>query len=285
MPPEIAVLGGRGVLGSAVALHAERRGARVLVLGHEDVEVKDPASVVAGLARGRPDVVVNSVALHDVDRCEEDPGEAFRVNALGALNVARAARASGARTVYVSTDYVFGGDKAEPYEEADRPRPVNVYGVSKAAGEMLTLMADPGALVVRVSFLFGRRSAKGGGFVERILAKAREGGSVRVVADRHVTPTYVEDAADAILDLSLAGHGGVVHVANDGVCSLYELAAAAVRLAGLPARVEPIKTSEFPTKAVRPAYSALSTRSLEALRGRRLRAWDAALAEYLAGGR
>ncbi|HXZ90196.1 MAG TPA: SDR family oxidoreductase, partial [Candidatus Dormibacteraeota bacterium] len=165
MPNRIALLGATGQLGHDIARVAKTRSLDLVPLSHEEIEATDLESVRQAFAKIRPEVVVNCAAFHQVDRCEEDPAQAFQVNALGALNVARSANEFGAKCVYVSTDYVFPGDKPPPkegatssvnsYVEADRPAPVNVYGVSKLAGEQLTLMAQPKALIVRVSSLFG----------------------------------------------------------------------------------------------------------------------------------
>jgi dTDP-4-dehydrorhamnose reductase len=146
----VAVIGAGGQLGSDIVLVLEQApDFEVVPLFHRDVEVTDAASVQAALDAARCDVVVNCAAFHRVDECEERADEAFRVNAIGAWNVARACARLGAQCVFVSTDYVFSGEKGSPYVEDDRPDPINVYGLSKAAGEWLVRNTCPDAIVLR----------------------------------------------------------------------------------------------------------------------------------------
>ena len=292
-PNRIALLGATGQLGHDIARVAGEKGLELIPFGHEEVEVADLESVKKALAKIRPEVVVNCAAFHQVDRCEEDPAQAFQANAVGAFNVARSANELGAKCVYVSTDYVFSGDKppskegatssANSYVEADRPAPVNVYGISKLAGEQLTVTAQPKALIVRVASLFGVAGArgKGGNFVETILKKARDGGPLQVVSDQFMTPTYAMDAADAILRLVELNAGGVVHASNSGACSWFDFAVKAVELTRLKARVQPVSALIYPSKARRPANSALNNSHLAELLGRDQRSWEDGLQAYL----
>jgi dTDP-4-dehydrorhamnose reductase len=281
----LAIMGATGQLGADLVKVAAREGVDHVALRHEDVDVTDPTSLTRVLERVRPSVIVNTAAFHQVDRCEEDPGEAYRVNAVGALLVARAAKTVGARCVHLSTDYVFDGAR-EPgtaYLEGDELRPVNVYGASKAAGEQLLAQTLADHLVVRVSSLFGVAGArgKGGNFIEAILKKARDGGALKVVNDQWMTPTYTMDAAAAILRLALSDARGVVHVTNPEQCTWHTLACEAVRAAGLNVQVETASLGTSTVKARRPRNSALDTRRLTSLLGAPLRPWRAALRAYL----
>jgi dTDP-4-dehydrorhamnose reductase len=289
----LLILGATGQLGTDLVKTAVAEGVEHAGLGHEQVEITSAESLAAAVARFRPTIVINSAAFHQVDRCEDDPQQAYLVNTVGALLAARAAAQAGARSVYVSTDYVFPGDKPPATDgrlsartawiEADPPRPLNVYGASKAAGEAAVRLADARHLVVRVSSLFGVAGArgKGGNFIETILKKAREGGPLRVVNDQWMTPTYTADAAQAIVRLGLAGATGTVHVTNAGGCTWHAFAAEAVHLAGLGVPVEAVPASTYPSKARRPANSALQTERLTGLLGRSPRAWREALGAYL----
>jgi dTDP-4-dehydrorhamnose reductase len=280
---KVAVIGPRGQLGSALCEAFRRRAVDCVELDHGQVEVTDPQSVLVALRDARPAAVVNTAAFHKVDACEEDPKRAFEVNALGALHVARACREAGARCVYVSTDYVFDGAKAEPYLEQDLPNPLNVYGASKLAGEHLVVQTCPDALVVRVASLFGGLGSRGKGtnFVLTVLERARRGEALRVVDDVRMSPTYAEDAAAAIVELVARGASGVFHVVNKGACSWYELAMRVLELAGLRVPVHPVPQEAYPARARRPRNSALSTAKLEA-RGLRLPPWEEAVQRYLA---
>ncbi len=280
----VVVIGATGQLGRAVVrAFQEAEGVEVVGLGHEQVECTDPASVAEALLSLRPEVVVNCAAFVRVDECEDRPEVAFRVNALGALYVARVCRELGARCVYVSTDYVFDGSKPEPYEEEDRPNPINVYGASKLAGEYLVRQTCPDALVVRVAALFGGRGArgKGGNFVLTLLDRARRGDVLRVVADIRTSPTYAADAAQALVALVRQRAEGIFHVVNEGACTWYELAHRVLSLCQLEASLQPVSREVYPMRARRPANSALATAKLRAF-GIHLRPWTEAVAEYVA---
>jgi len=289
----VALLGATGQLGHDIARVAERKDIELLPLGHEQVEITNLENVQEALAKFKPSTVINSAAFHQVDRCEENPAEALRVNGLGAFNVARATNALEATCVYVSTDYVFSGEKPPPkegqidahnsYTENDRPGPVNVYGASKLAGEHLTRVAQPNALIVRVASLFGVAGArgKGGNFIEAILKKAKTDEQLQVVNDQFMTPTYTMDAADAILRLAETKTSGVVHVTNSGACTWYTFASKAIELTSIRASVKPIQSSLYPSKAKRPPNSALNNSLSTTFIGGPLRRWEDALQEYL----
>ncbi len=280
---KVAVIGPRGQLGSALCEALRTRAVDCVELDHGRVEVADPESVLRAIRDARPTAVVNTAAFHKVDACEDDPKRAFEVNALGALHVARVCREVGARCVYVSTDYVFDGAKAEPYLEDDLPNPVNVYGASKLAGEHLVLQTCPDALVVRVASLFGGRGARGKGsnFVLTVLDKGRRGEPLRVVDDVRMSPTYTADAAAGIVELVRRGASGVFHVVNGGACTWFELAVRILELAAVRVPVHPVPQEAYPTWARRPRNSALSTGKLNAL-GLRLPPWEDAVQRYLA---
>jgi dTDP-4-dehydrorhamnose reductase len=281
----IAILGATGQLGSDIARAAAAAGIEHVALGHHDVEVTDPKSLDAALARIRPGVVINSAAFHQVDRCEEDPAEAYRVNSVGSVMAARAAQRAKARYVYISTDYVFDGGRApgSMYDEDDALNPLNVYGASKAAGEQLARQTLPDHLVVRVSSLFGVAGArgKGGNFIETILKKAREGGPLKVVNDQWMTPTYTADAAEAIVRLAVGSATGVVHVTNPEACTWHAFAKEAVSVVGLDVPVVAVTADSFPSKVRRPRNSALATSLLQHLLGASLPPWRLALRQYL----
>ncbi|RIH83323.1 dTDP-4-dehydrorhamnose reductase [Meiothermus luteus] len=278
---KVAVIGAQGQLGSDL-VRVLSEAYEVVGFTHQELEVADVASVERALGGQGWAAIINTAAFHKVEACEVEPERAFRVNALGALNVARVARATGAKCVYISTDYVFDGAKGKPYLESDPPRPLNVYGASKVAGEQLCLMTLEDALVLRISSVFGRAGAsgKGGNFIETILQKARAGGPLRVVADQVMSPSYTLDVARLLLGLLQKNVRGVVHGANQGVCSWFELAREAVQLCGLGVEVEPIPSSAFPSPVKRPPYSALASERLAGL-GLETRPWREALADYL----
>jgi dTDP-4-dehydrorhamnose reductase len=280
-PSRVAIFGSSGQLGSdLVEVLSEENRFEVIALRHEDADCADAEGVRKALKASRPQVVINAAAYVRVDDAEDHAEEAFRVNAVGALNVARACAEIGALSVYVSTDYVFDGTKKAPYLESDAPNPINVYGASKFAGEILVRQAAPRWLIVRVASLFGKTGArgKGGNFIEAILAKAKKGEPLRVVDDIQISPTYTRDAARGLLALIVGGRVGLVHLANQGTCTWYQLAARALHLTRLRRAVEGISSAQYPARAPRPKNSALATVSVDL----RLPPWQEALAAYLA---
>jgi dTDP-4-dehydrorhamnose reductase len=288
---KVWLIGGRGLLGSALRERLETRGIDH-VASSSELDVADAARVQAFALHERPTHVLNAAAYCLVDDAETHADEAFRVNALGPENVGRAATSIGAKVVHFSTDFVFDGRTRTPYAEDATPNPLCVYGSSKLAGEE-RLLALPGArelgYVVRTSFLFGERSR---GFAGAVVRLIREQDEVRVVADRHARPTYAGDLADAALALAGLGHApaaepAVYHFANAGVTTWHEFACAirercfshgAVRAA----RIIPVRAAEFPQAAERPAYSVLETSRIEAALGLKPRPWQAPLREFLA---
>lgn len=281
----VAIIGAIGQLGTdLVRALGEAGGYETRALTHDEIEVADPEAVRAALTQARPNVVVNCAAFHRVDECEDRPEDAMRVNALGALHVARACASLGALCVYVSTDYVFSGEQRRPYVESDAPGPINVYGASKLAGEHLTVLTSPRWLVVRTASLFGvtPARAKKGNFVETMLAKARAGDTIRVVDDIRMSPTYAHDAARALERLIRQGAVGYLHLTNAGSCTWHEFATQILASAGLGARVVPVRSSEYPTRARRPKDSSLASLRVDDGVRRCLRPWRDALAAYLA---
>jgi dTDP-4-dehydrorhamnose reductase len=279
----LLVFGGWGQLGTELARAAE--GSHELIRpARAEADVTDPAAVAAAVRDAAPDVVVNAAAFHRVEACESDPATALTVNAIGAVHVARAAASAGARAVYVSSDYVFDGLKGIGYAEDDPPAPVNLYGVSKAAGERGVRLACPDSLVVRISGLFGHAgsSGKGGNFIETVLARASAGEPLRVVDDQRLSPTSAEEAAARLLRvLEAAAPAGTYHLANQGSCSWFELAGAVLELAGLEAPLE--RRSTGPEEVRRPPCSILADTRTGRLGLDPARPWREAVATYLSG--
>jgi dTDP-4-dehydrorhamnose reductase len=248
-----------------------------------EIDATDGAAVSALVSRVRPDVVFNAAAYNRVDAAESEPAAAFAVNASAPHFLARAAREAGALLVHYSTDYVFDGTASRPYREDDPPCPLGVYGASKLAGEVLVAASGAEHLVVRTSGVLGRGGSaqKGGSFVERIVAQARGGQPLRVVADQVFAPTCAADLAAASLALVRAGGRGVFHVTNAGSCSWHELAVATLAVCGLDVPVERIPAAELRLPARRPAYSVLDGARYLGLGLPPLRSWREALPDCL----
>jgi dTDP-4-dehydrorhamnose reductase len=274
--PPLLVTGGAGTLARAIARVAARRGLGVRLLDRRALDVADRRAVDAVLRALRPWAIVNAAGYVRVDDAEREPERCWRENVTGALTVARAAQAAGLPSASFSSDLVFDGASAEPYRESDAPRPLNVYGRSKAVAEEGILAAAPATLVIRTAAFFGPWDVHN--FVAAAVRAVRGGRPFPAAADVEVSPTYVPDLADAVLDLLLDGAGGLWHVANPVAMSWFELARRGVEAAGLGhaahlVRSIPIGALNLPAR--RPAYSALGSR-----RGRLLGAIDDAIARF-----
>ena len=279
---KVAVIGSTGQLGQDLM---RVFGEEAVEFSHQDLDVTNGVSVASAIHSLRPDWVLNTAAFHRVDDCEVNPTLAFAVNTLGALNVARAAAGVGAGVVFFSTDYVFGGQyrgRGHPYEEGDSLQPLNVYGVSKAAGEQLVMQANERHLVVRSAGLYGTAtSRKGWTFPELMLNKAQTEGMVHVVTDQVLSPTFTADLSQKTKELIEQDIVGLFHLTNSGECSWFEFAQGVFDLAGVGVEMKPISTEQTQRRAHRPSYSALATARLEAAGLRPLRSWKEALSDYL----
>ena len=278
-----AVIGSKGQLGSDLVNAFSAAGHEVVQLTHAQIDVTNPCSVEGTLRDALPNVVVNCAAFVRVDECEDRPEEAFRVNALGARYVAETCAALDAACVYISTDYVFGGEKQKPYLEEDLPNPLSVYGASKAAGEQLVRISLEKHYIVRCSGLFGvsGASGKGGNFITTMLRLAREGRDIRLVDDQHFSPTSTEALAKKIAWLVTTEGYGTWHITCQGDCTWYDLAGAAFQLLDLQPRLGPITSEDFGAKARRPSYSVLGHGRLQQAGADDLPHWQDALAQYL----
>jgi len=280
VPQSIIVFGATGQLGTdLVEVLRHENNFEVFAVSHQDADCTDREAVRRMFAQVRPDIVVNCAAFVRVDECEERVDDAFRVNAVGAFNVAKACAEIEALCVFISTDYVFDGAKDSPYAESDIPNPINVYGASKLAGEYLTRLAARRCLIVRTASLFGKTGArgKGGNFVETIIKKAKAHEPIKVVNDITMSPTYSRDAANGLAALLRNRATGLFHMANTGVCTWYALAKTISEFADLGNAIHPVSSSELGLRAARPKNSALITEQT----GFQLPPWKDALKAYL----
>lgn len=273
----VLVTGGHGQLGRAL-LRTAPVGMEVIALGSSDCDVTDPATVRAIVARIEPEFIVHCAAWTDVDGCERHPERAWRVNALGAQHVATACAEAGAVLVYISTNYVFDGERDEPYHEFDRPNPLSVYGASKLAGEEVVRALCPRHAIVRTAMLYDAHSRN---FVTTVLRLAREQPRLRMVADQYGNPTFVDDLARALWQLVVQPAYGTFHLINQGAASWYEWAVAVLELLDLAVPVDPIPASEFRRAARPPRNGVLTSLAAPAL-GIIMPDWRDALARCLA---
>jgi len=281
---KVAVLGSNGQLGSDVCAAFLQNGDQVIGLTHSDLEVTSASAVDATLSASMPEFIVNTAAMHHVEKCEADPIGAFQGNAIGAKHVAEWARQADTAVAYVSTDYVFDGKKGAPYLEVDAAVPLNTYGITKLAGENYTAAIAPKYFVLRVSAIYGHQPcrAKGGlNFVEMMLKLSREREELRVVDDEFVTPTPTVQIAKQLVALSRSTNYGLYHATAEGSCSWYEFADEIFRATGTKIRLEKARPGEFPAKVPRPKYSVLENHALKAAQLNVFTDWRNGLEGYL----
>jgi len=279
----ILLIGRNGQLGSDLLRH--NRDHDIAAPDREELDITRKEDMTSALARHRPALVINCAAFHNVPLCEAKPEEAFRVNCVAVRDLALACRDHGARLITFSSDYVFGGDKRTPYAEEDLPHPLQVYGITRLAGEHVALAVAPEhAIVVRTCGLYGQSGAKskGGNFVDGRVADGRAGKTIEMACEQIVAPTSTADLSKAVL--ALAEHSqtqpGIYHLVNDGECSWYELTCAIVEILGLPAKVVPVDRGGVTGGMRRPLYSVLGNNKARRL-GIALPHWRDALERYL----
>jgi dTDP-4-dehydrorhamnose reductase len=267
---------GRDLVG---VLHSSLPDNEVVGWDVEEIDIQKGEDAVTKIEKLKPDIVVHIAAYTDVDGCELDEEKAFAVNAEGTKVVALAASRCRAKMVYLSTDYVFDGNKREPYGESDSPHPLNVYGRSKLQGEQYVRELVKTALIIRTQWLYGRY---GKNFVASILRQAREKKALSIVNDQIGSPTYTMDLAKAISVLIQFDAQGIFHVANSDFCTWYTFGQAILNLSGMnEVKMIPISSEQLGRPAVRPSYSVFSCQKLKKETGLTLRPWSEALKDYL----
>lgn len=276
------ILGAGGQLGRALIDQCQLVGIRCIAASRREVDVTDFEALKRQAASVQCTHVVNCAAYTDVDGAEKWERKAYRVNSMGAENVAWVGRECGMRVIHVSTDYIFDGEKGAPYVETDSPRPINVYGKSKWEGEQRVLDHFPTACIVRASWIFGRG---GKNFISSIAEKLQNQPHIDANDDQVSRLTYNRDLARALIDL--ACHTGIFHFANGEEGTRYKILQDffnAMRQRDAMIRcqaIRPISSTVFPDCAARPPYSVLSTGKVAKVLGRKPRTWETILNEYL----
>lgn len=275
----VLVVGSEGMLGHEL-LRAFGRGYEVIGVDKEEVDITRLGATRSVIKDISPSVIINAAGYTDVDGCEKKMRKAFAVNGLGSRNLARISGEMGIKLVYISTDYIFDGEKNTPYRETDPPNPLNIYGESKLMGERYVEELLDDYLIVRTQWLYGPH---GRNFVETILALAKERDTIEVVHDQKGCPTYTADLSKAIVHLVRKDLRGVFHVSNHGSCSWYEFALESLRLARISnVKIIPISSLELNRPAKRPRYSVFSCQRLLEEAGFEMRPWQVALKDYFA---
>ncbi len=271
----IVVTGANGQLGKEIAKQAS--GHELILTDYDTLDITNCFAIAAFMKAIKPEAVIHCAAYTNVDGAESDYDGAFRVNVVGAQNVAAGCLEAGARLVYVSTDYVFDGQKQQSYREFDPVNPQSVYGITKWQGEEMVRQILGRHYILRTAWLYG----EGNNFVRTMLSLAEKNTTLRVVNDQIGTPTSTVDLAKTIFTLLAADAYGTYHATCQGQCSWYEFACEIFRQTGKQVEVLPVTTEEFPRPAKRPARSVLDNYMLRMTVGDPMRIWQQALEEYI----
>jgi len=271
------VLGAGGMLGHDL-VRAAPSGTELHPLTRRELDITDAPALAARVSALRPDVILNAAAYTAVDRAEADTKRARRVNAEAVGELGRIAAEAGARVVHFSTDYVFDGNASRPYQEDSPTDPVNAYGATKLAGEEALRRSGADWLIVRTQWLFG---VNGKSFPRTMWERACAGLATKVVTDQTGRPTYSRDVAPAVWKLIDGGVSGVMHIANDGEATWFDVAARVFERAGRRDLLTACSTADFPTPARRPRYSVLDTTRLDEQLGGPLPPWADAVDRLL----
>ena len=278
---KIALIGADGQLGSD--LLEVLSNTELIPLFYPDFDVTDKERMNQKLESIKPDIIINTSAFNDVDASEERIKEAFEVNAFAVRDLASISLRCGSALVHFSSDYVFDGRKKHPYHESDRSNPINVYGVSKLAGECFLQNILKRHFIIRTSGLYGEAGCKGKGynFVDLMVQKAVENEDVKIVDDQYMTPTWTFELAERIRDLLDKRKYGLYHMSSEGKCTWFEFADKIFSLLGKRPHVKPVDTESYGALAKRPLYSVLENRALKEIGMRDFSNWEEALRKYM----
>lgn len=277
MKESVAILGGRGMLGSDLTELLEHSGYAVQVWDLPDWDITRPGHIERALQGSA--VVVNCAAYTNVDQAEEQPDVAQAVNAAAVGELGRLARRRRVFVVHISTDFVFDGRSAQPYQETDTPAPISVYGESKWQGERALQASACEHAILRAEWSYGRHGVN---FVTKFLGRARAGLELKVVNDQFGAPTWTADTAHTIACLIRGRRRGLFHFANAGYASRYEVACFIAQQLKLENKIVPCSSLAFPTRARRPDNSRFNTAKIQAILEQPIRSWQEALSEFLA---
>lgn len=279
---KILVTGCKGQLGREIVNQLEDKKTKdefieILKCDKDTLDISNFNEVNAYILEHKPEIIINCAAFTNVDLCEEKEELAYKINALGAKNLAIASEKIKSKLVYISTDYVFKGDKKTPYKEDDTTNPASVYGKSKFLGEQYTRAFCSKYFIIRTAWLYG----DGNNFVKTMLRLSESKKEINVVDDQVGSPTSAKDLAICVLNLINTEYYGTYHGTNNGVCSWYDFAKKIFEIKNIDIKVNPITSDEFQSKVNRPSYSVLNNFMLKLIDMDNFRDWEEALKEYL----
>ena len=274
---KIWVCGSRGQIGQAVNDVVDKLEFEMLDTDMDDLDVTDTDEVLRFGEMNRPDIIINCSGMTDIEACEENPSMAYKVNALGARNLAIVASKMQAKMVQLSTDDVFDGKSTAPYTEFDVTNPVTVYGKSKLAGENYVKEFTSKHFIVRSTWVYG----KGSNFITNFLQRAKEGGEIAVASDQFGSPTSANELARFLLHLGHTSEYGTYHATNRGICSRYAFAEEILKMTGKQVTLQPVPTVMDELSKVRPAYAVLDNFIMSMVPVYDFPQWQDSLREYL----
>lgn len=276
---KVLVTGAKGQLGTDLMNELEKRGIESIGVDVQEMDITDKEACMRVISESKADAVIHCAAYTTVDAAEDNVDLCRKINGEGTRNVALACQATGAKLMYISTDYVFDGQGTRPWEPDDSRSPLNVYGQTKYEGELAVEELVEKFFTVRIAWVFG---VAGKNFIKTMLRLGKERGAVSVVDDQVGSPTYTYDLARLLVDMIQTDYYGRYHATNEGFCSWYEFACEIFRQAGMDeVKVTPVSSDQFPVKAVRPANSRMSKAKLEENGFEPLPTWQDALGRFL----
>jgi len=280
---KIAIIGANGQLGSDIYLSLKEN-YNVIPLLHKNIEITQMDSVISCLSKVHPDIIINTAAYHDLDKCEKYPENAFLVNAIGLRNLSIWCKRNNSILIHISTDYVFDGQKNKPYIEGDFTRALNTYGITKLAGEFYILSMLERYIIIRTTGLYGTHVCRGKSsknFVEMFLELIEDKVIVEFEGEEICTPTFTENLAEQIKFIIKTNEFGIFHATNKGSCSWFEFAEEIIKQTNSVTKLIKRERKESASNIIRPKYTVLENRHLNGLGINRMLDWKVALNEYL----
>jgi dTDP-4-dehydrorhamnose reductase len=274
---KVLIFGGTGLLGSDI-VEVCREEHEIISAGSADADITDFQAVYDYVKAHRPEVVINCAAMTNVDKCENEPDLAFKINAIGAKNIAIACRDMDARLIHISTDYVFDGKKEEAYTEFDPVNPISVYGESKLAGERFVQMATTKFMIMRTSWVFGTKRRH---FIDYVIESINNSDEVIAVKDMVSSPTFSYDLAKTIKRMIPMNQVGIFHASNKGYCSRVQMVEEIMKIMKKQTHMQVLNQSQWQKPAARPIFSALKNYHLSLINEDNMSGWRDALRRYI----
>ena len=276
---KIFIAGSQGQLGKEIVHQSLSRGIESFSYSHQDLDITQFILVRGIISDLKPDVIINCAAYNNVDGAESESNRAYKVNYEGVRNFAICAKLYGAYLIHYSTDYVFDGKKTSPYLKTDTPNPINIYGKSKLEGEKAIQEIFDNFLILRVSWVFGQNPKAS--FPLKLLSWSKSNSTLKMVSDQTSSPTSVVDIANTTFELLEKRITGLYHFSNSGFCSRYEQARFILNRICWAGKLIPVPSSEFPTPAQRPTFSALDNSEVSTLIGKSIPTWQEATLRFI----